>query len=307
MTKSTRERNRVKLVKDIISGKSEFNERAIKVKISYQKVPLSDKKNLYTIYTLTKAFKLDFQKIVQPSLKSNMPRLISEISKNLNIYDFELSVRIHYGYNFQNKKHYFTVNFHLMHDDIRIGSFILNNMSENEMLHTHISYKSSLINTGFKELIEFSKKINQIKLSDVYISLVSDGNFEKNKINDIIEKSKLMNIDNKIKNKIKKFQIDDNLIPLVNNRINSIKIHYYIGLKSKFSLVFHKKLDFEFLKGGPNYSKSFFHYCDDITNETMIKILVESKILPSDIIYDEKQMTDEYLYAIFQQARLLNY
>lgn len=309
MTKSTKEKNRQQLVRNIISGKSEFNEKAIKVKIIYEKSPLSNK-ILYAIYNLTKSFKLDFLKKVQPSLKKNISRLISEVSRNLNIYDFELSVRIHYGFNSKNKKHYFTVNFHLMHNGIRIGSLIFNEIAESEMLNTDISYKSSLTNIGTDELYkltEYSKKIDQMKSSDIYVSLVAESHFTENDSLDMIEKSKLMNINNKIKNKIKKFHMDNYLIPLVNDNIYSIKIHYYIGLRSKFSLVFYKRFDLNFSLSGPNYLKSFFHYCDDITDIKMIKILEEAKILPSGLIYEENEMTDEYLYAIFQQARILNY
>lgn len=314
MTKSIREKSRQKLVRNIISGSSDFTEKAIKIKISYQKIIMH--KKLEEIFKMTKAFKLDFQKIVQPFLIKNMPSLISEISKSLNIYEFELNVKIHYDYNNKINKECFTVNFYLKNKNLTIGTLVLN---EDIKITTTNIYKSFFPKVQSSELLDYVKKLSTINTSNVALLVVEDSNEKMSHVNIFINNSSLKEKNKKIKERINYFFEDEKLIPLINKKIRIKNIVYRIGLVNKFLITFNYNFDFENfnlqgiyknsnIQGVFTVFNSDYHNCNLPINDFLIvKILEEAEILPIGLVYEENKMTQEYLYDIFQQAQLLNY
>jgi len=322
MTKSIKEKKRLLSVSNIRKNGNETKPEDIKVKIKYHSLNKKNSKNK----SINK-FSKSFESMVGKILKRNAPRLLVNVAKFLNLYEFELKVRFFHELNVPNRAKKFAVSIDLMHKNHQIGSFCSNWDDFLGKQNLKYVYTAFYKNISLQELLTLDNTIELLNSDDIFIysqmSVVRKfksafKNIHPHKNTQPTNPTLLGNpnvvFDPLFSSKIKKisnciaFLFRNELaIPIVTKNINWLCLSCCFGKNIKVFLDAHHTFDGLSVKSG-KISRSYAHSIDhDVKDSFILNLLKEVEILPNELEYSEKDMTNDEIFNFFEYASLMKY
>lgn len=322
MTKSIKEKKRLLSVSNIKKHGNEITPDDIKVRIKYHSLNKKNSKNK-SINKFSKSFEL----MVGKSLKRNAPRLLVNVAKFLNLYEFELKVRFFHELTIPNRTKKFAVSIDLMHKNHQLGSFCSN---QNDFLgkqNLKYVYTAFYKNISLQELLTLDNTIDILNLDDIFIySQISavrkfklafkNAYFHKKSQttnptllgnSNVVFNPLFLSKIKKISNCITFLFRNELAIPIVAKNINWLCLSCCFGKNIKVFLDAHHTFDGLSGKSG-KISRSYAHSIDhDVKDSFILNLLKEVEILPNELEYSEKDMTNDEIFNFFEYASLMKY